>query len=330
MEQKRVLWIVAAVGLFLLVVIGTALLISSPSKNSQPSLSTLQGGNSWILSDGVISSSSTVAKQTETVVDLNNLNKANYTPSVSNAVNGESNQNAAPAADAEVKANTGSSTPAQDSYATASGISQTAVTLNLNITPSSSSASSYSVQPAQTGSTAQTAPAETKTASSTASAADSSSKTSASSSAKTSSADTSKTLSSSTEKTTSQAANTSTQTSKTTTQAVATSSASATTASTSSKTTSTKAVPVAEPDNYWVQVASFTGKTNAEEARSALAAQKIAAEVFTYQDAKGTIYYRLRVGPYTTKSEAEYWNKIILETEGIAGNDTYVVNSTVH
>ena len=42
MEQKRVLWIVAAVGLFLLVVIGTALWISSPSSKMQPALNTLQ------------------------------------------------------------------------------------------------------------------------------------------------------------------------------------------------------------------------------------------------------------------------------------------------
>jgi len=90
-----------------------------------------------------------------------------------------------------------------------------------------------------------------------------------------------------------------------------------------------KTVPVIQPDQFWVQVASFTGKKNAEDARTALAEQKINGEVFTYQDSKGTIYYRLRVGPYKTKSEAEYWHKIIKEIEQFDGTDSYVVNSTV-
>ena len=49
MEQKRVLWIAAAVGLFLLVVIGTALSLYSPLKTAEPTLNTLQADSgAWI------------------------------------------------------------------------------------------------------------------------------------------------------------------------------------------------------------------------------------------------------------------------------------------
>ena len=81
-------------------------------------------------------------------------------------------------------------------------------------------------------------------------------------------------------------------------------------------------------DRYWVQAASFTDKMNAEAARSLLADEKIPAEVFTYQDKKGLTYYRLRVGPYTTESEAEYWNSRIKLIDNFASTQSYVTNST--
>ena len=87
--------------------------------------------------------------------------------------------------------------------------------------------------------------------------------------------------------------------------------------------------PAAKPvDRYWVQAASFTDKMNAETARSLLADEKIPAEVFTYQDKKGLTYYRLRVGPYTTESEAEYWNSRIKLIDNFASTQSYVTNST--
>ncbi|WP_428770616.1 SPOR domain-containing protein [Treponema sp. HNW] len=98
------------------------------------------------------------------------------------------------------------------------------------------------------------------------------------------------------------------------------------------KTTSVKkpaAKPAPKPaDRYWVQAASFTDKMNAETARSLLADEKIPAEVFTYQDKKGLTYYRLRVGPYTTESEAEYWNSRIKLIDHFASTQSYVTNSS--
>ncbi len=92
-----------------------------------------------------------------------------------------------------------------------------------------------------------------------------------------------------------------------------------------------KAVSPAEPkkptNQYWVQAASFVSKPNAENARNELVKQKIPAEVFTHLDG-GVTYYRVRVGPYTTKSEAEYWNALIKTVDNFADAKSYVTDTS--
>lgn len=82
-------------------------------------------------------------------------------------------------------------------------------------------------------------------------------------------------------------------------------------------------------NSFWVQAASYTNKINAEKARDTLLAEEIPGEVFTYSSNDGTTYYRLRVGPYTTKSEAEYWNKRITLVDEFAKTQSYVTNSAI-
>ena len=84
----------------------------------------------------------------------------------------------------------------------------------------------------------------------------------------------------------------------------------------------------ATPDRFWVQAASFSTKKKADEARATLDANKIQCEVFTYKDDKGNLFYRVRVGPYTTKSEAEYWKKRIDAIPEFATSGSYVTNTT--
>ena len=51
MDDKRILWVTAAVGIFLLVVIGAALILYSPHKSTEPLISSAQTDNStWLLS----------------------------------------------------------------------------------------------------------------------------------------------------------------------------------------------------------------------------------------------------------------------------------------
>ncbi|WP_443976602.1 SPOR domain-containing protein [Treponema succinifaciens] len=81
-------------------------------------------------------------------------------------------------------------------------------------------------------------------------------------------------------------------------------------------------------DRFWVQAGSYTTTKNADEARGILESNKIPCEVFTFTDAKGVLHYRVRVGPYTTKSEAEYWKQRIDTISLFAKNGTYVTNTS--
>lgn len=79
---------------------------------------------------------------------------------------------------------------------------------------------------------------------------------------------------------------------------------------------------------YWVQAAAFTSKKSADNAVVVLDDNKIPANIFTYQDPKGTLYYRIRVGPYVTKSEAEYWQTRITKIDTFADTKSYVTTTT--
>ena len=65
----------------------------------------------------------------------------------------------------------------------------------------------------------------------------------------------------------------------------------------------TKTVTVTD---YWIQTGSFASKINAEKARDSLTARYLKAEIFT-KAVSGATTYRVRVGPYKSKTEADYW-----------------------
>lgn len=116
-----------------------------------------------------------------------------------------------------------------------------------------------------------------------------------------------------------------TTTTKTTTTAKT---SSTTTKTTSSTTTSTKPAASTTTEKpvtrYWVQVASYTNKKTAENSRAILSDSKINSDIYTYQDENGKLYYRVRVGPYTTKSEAEYWMAKIAQISDFSKAGSYV------
>ena len=93
-----------------------------------------------------------------------------------------------------------------------------------------------------------------------------------------------------------------------------------------------KAAPAAsgakKVNQFWVQVASYGSKKAAENARSILDSNKINSDIFTHKDNKDKLYFRVRVGPYMTKSEAEYWQARILKIPYFANNDSYITMTT--
>jgi|WetSurMetagenome_2_1015567.scaffolds.fasta_scaffold66335_1 cell division septation protein DedD len=78
---------------------------------------------------------------------------------------------------------------------------------------------------------------------------------------------------------------------------------------------------------YWVQAAAFSNKKSADNALTVLDDNKIPANVFTYQDNKGALFYRVRIGPYMTKSEAEYWRTRIIKIDVFSKAESYITST---
>lgn len=100
-----------------------------------------------------------------------------------------------------------------------------------------------------------------------------------------------------------------------------------TSTTTTAKITKTPAKP--KVVQYWVQVTSLKSKKSAENAREVLDENKITADIFTYKDKKDQLFYRVRVGPYTTKSEAEYWQSKIAKIDTFASSSSYITSTTL-
>ncbi|MBQ0167212.1 MAG: SPOR domain-containing protein [Treponema sp.] len=257
MEQKRVLWIVAAVGLFLTVTLGTALIVYRPAKNQTPVLNPQLSSSTW-------TRESPAPETTQPVVP-------------------------APAEVPETPAQPAAAVPAGDNPTQVTNL--TVISANTNVISDGTKTIDLSAltqeKPSEQPPAAQAQPVQPVAAVATAEI-----------------------------------------TVKTVTEPVTTTPAPATTKATKAAAAAVKTATTKIPDQFWVQAASFTQKINAEEARDALAAEKIPGEVFTWKDDKGVVYYRLRVGPYTTKSEADFWLSRIKEIGAFASTSSYVVNSS--
>ena len=66
---------------------------------------------------------------------------------------------------------------------------------------------------------------------------------------------------------------------------------------------------------YWVQTASLSSRLNAEKARDKLAERHMKVQIFTRDQSSG-LTHRVRVGPFSNKTEAEYWLKNIKDIQG--------------
>lgn len=292
MEQNRVLGIVSAVGAFLIVVLGVAIILYSPDKNEDPSLTSIQNlGNTWVSQSPLnlqpLQNTDTAASSGLPLTDSSKPNPGT-SPLVESGSENPSNE-------------LPNSVPSMNVYSEQTTVfsgQTTAIDLN-DITR----VSGTSVQVPQTLSGTSAAVTKNSTAQTTTSVPAASTSV--------------KSTQPSTAKTTTTAKTTSTPTAKT----------SSTSTASTTKTT-IKAAPVPIPDKYWIQAASFTSKKNAEELRQELANEKITSEIFTFTDANKILYYRVRVGPYSTKSEAEYWQTRVTLVDRLTKAETYITNSS--
>jgi len=80
------------------------------------------------------------------------------------------------------------------------------------------------------------------------------------------------------------------------------------------------AKPAAEQktyNNYWVQTGAFSTKIRAEGAKDSLASKGITS-IIDNRDIDGKTWYRVRVGPYTSENEANYWLALVKSIDGFA------------
>ncbi|MBO5124316.1 MAG: SPOR domain-containing protein [Spirochaetaceae bacterium] len=278
MEQKKILWIIASVGVFLLVVMGAALIINRPAQAVEPALASLQSPNdTWIMPPATEPASQ--ASATEETGSFQTQGQLVGDA----AVPGE------PAGSEGTKVDTMTVYSGTTNVYGAAGTT----TIDLN-------SLKEAVQQAAITATNQAGASAVASGSSSAAA-------------QAPAAETTKPVSSPTKSAASSPAK----------PVVSSPAKSASTAKAAPAKSTNKLV-----DQFWVQVASVTNKNNAEAARAALAANKIESEIFTHNADDGKLYYRLRVGPYTTRTEAEYWKGRIALIDEFADTQSYITNST--
>ncbi|OJF77040.1 MAG: hypothetical protein BKP49_04070 [Treponema sp. CETP13] len=290
MEQKGILWIVAAVGIFLLAVLGGALILYSPAKENKSVVSSLEP-KTW---------NQEQTNTQNTVESLQDLNKSQ--PSLSEQTNSvtktidtenasETDTESKPINTKDLTVYSSNTTVIANDGTTLTNFNTKEPTTKQNVTENATSVTQTTNTPGST-----TIDLSNKQEQ-----------------------DTQKTENSSTKKIVVVKKEEPKQTTV----------KSQVTSSSVTKKAETKTPVKKVVNSFWVQAASYTNKINAEKARDTLLAEEIPGEVFTYSSKDGTTYYRLRVGPYTTKSEAEYWNKRIKLVDEFAKTQSYVTNSAI-
>jgi cell division protein FtsN len=280
MEENKILWIVAAVGAFLLVVLGAALIFYTPKTNTSPQIQNLEG--TWTSSRETYQDQKSIGlKQNTEDYSIANPATKPYDPTAENTIT--IGQNAEQNVQAVQDYRQGYLTEGQsiqnlNLYAQNTNLYSENTTIDLNTVSPISNTNQNSQVSNVKDLNANTAKTNTQT------------------------------------KTPSPAQ---TSTVKMQTPAKTTSTSQAT-----AKTTTIE-------NRFWIQASSFSSKINAEDLKTALTKENFVSEIFTFTDNKNNLFYRVRIGPYTTKSEAEYWQGQLHKVAALKGTETYITNSSV-
>jgi cell division protein FtsN len=79
--------------------------------------------------------------------------------------------------------------------------------------------------------------------------------------------------------------------------------------------------------DYWIQTGSYKSQSKAEELASLLADKGLSGRVFSYAT-KADTFYRVRIGPYRNKGEAQKFLTIVKEIQGLEASYISMVGST--
>ena len=317
MEQKKTLWIALSSGIFLLVVLGAALVIYAPgSKTNSNAFALRESGQVWTAS----LPPSQNASQGGLIASEPGTLSGTFTPSAASKTNFDS-----PVQDGVVKTDSMTVYSEQTTFYTTGDVnsahsSKMELSSNAGTVSSSSRGSNVSATNSkgervlqETGNKKKVEEGKQPAVSQ----AFVSSNDTAGSSAKTTAA----------AKSASAPATASAAVSKTSGASKTTSSSTATQVKSASSGASTAKTAILPAAHYWIQVASYSTKDNADEARNILDAKDLPCEVFTFTK-NSKLYYRVRVGPYKTESEAERWKKSIDSIDLFKTAQSYIVDSS--
>jgi cell division protein FtsN len=88
---------------------------------------------------------------------------------------------------------------------------------------------------------------------------------------------------------------------------------------------SSRSTAAARPQrDYWIQTGAFSALVRAEDAKETLASKGLSSIIDDGQ-VNGQTWYRVRVGPYTSENEANYWLALV---RAIGGFDQSQIRST--
>lgn len=312
MEQKRTLWVIAAVGVFLLVVLGAALMLYAPQTRTVQTIAGSRGNNNGTASNGWISlapSSPSQGRpydfQTDNRPEQNPFDSAEPVIPGSEFRTDEVNIYADNANLYTENTNMNGLGDSKISQPSQTIINNT-TTIDLNGSQATVTQNGNNVAKTDTEKPKVSKPKETVVASN-------SGKTEPVTKVK----QPVKNVKISTVSSNSDAKNE--------TGSVKAKAPSKVSSSKTSKTVSSKPVIT----QYWIQVTALTSRKAADAAREVLGENQITADVFTYTDSKNQLFYRVRVGPYTTKSEAEYWRTKISKIDNFKNIASYVTQAQV-
>jgi DedD protein len=79
-------------------------------------------------------------------------------------------------------------------------------------------------------------------------------------------------------------------------------------------------------NDYWVQTGAFTAKVRAEGVKETLSSKGITS-IIENREVDGKTWYRVRVGPYTSENEANYWLALVKSIDGFADSQVRLTRS---
>jgi DedD protein len=75
-------------------------------------------------------------------------------------------------------------------------------------------------------------------------------------------------------------------------------------------------------NDFWVQAGSFSTRDRADGVKKNLDDKGIAT-IITNQQINGQTFYRVRIGPYTSRNEADYWLAMIKSIDGFESSQVW-------